>query len=130
MARRFPLLLLSASLLVLSLFPLGFSAWMLWAPLDPHEGTASRICFSFLLALCAVLGAGSAYQWRLRKKNSPSPRSIIAWALIALLIAGGIVIAHAYRWEIRLAGVPRAAALPINTDGYAIEKLPFPFAVS
>jgi len=53
-------------------------------------------------------------------------RSRFVWIFVALLFA----FVHRYRWDIRLAGVPRTDDLPINTKGYEIEKLPFQFHVS
>jgi len=132
MARAFlPFRQALAVLLVLSLFPLAFSAWVLFTPLDPHEAAAARICFYLLVAFCGALGTVVPYGLRSGEMaSSCRQRSKAAWSVIALLVAAGVVLARYYRWEIRLVDVPDADALPLNTSGYAIEKLPFSFQVS
>jgi hypothetical protein len=118
-----------AIIVELSLFALGFCGWVLLTPLDPHEAAAARTWFYLLLALCGFLAIVILYRACFAKASSPPPRSRFAWVLVALMIIAGAVLHH-YRWDIRLAGVPRGDDLPINTSGYQIEKLPFPFHVS
>jgi photosystem II stability/assembly factor-like uncharacterized protein len=116
-------------ILALSLFTLIFCAWVLFSPLDPHETAAAARLFYLVLALCGLVGVLAVYRARFRNASSARWRPGFVLVLALFALSAGVAVYH-YRWNIRLASVRRADDLPIDTSGYEVEKLPFPFHVS
>jgi photosystem II stability/assembly factor-like uncharacterized protein len=111
-----------------SMFPMIFCGWILRTPLDPHEAAVTAKFFYPLAALCAVLLVAIVY--RLVFAKAPFYRRPSSVLVAAVILAGAAVLVDTYRWDIRMAGIPRADDLRIDTRGFQIEKLPFPFRVS
>ena len=58
---------------------------------------------------------------------------ILRWPDWCVLAAAAVLLTAAacrYRWELRLLGAPSLHAMPVDSRGYVVEKLPFAFAAS
>ena len=117
---------------MLSLYGMLLGKWVKVMALTPRErplGFALQWSLTATLVLATLAGIVMIFRRARQTRLRAIGDYLIAAGYVGLVIAGGVAV-HRNHWPLRLAGRPRMSALPIDTKGYTLERLPFYFRVS